>query len=359
MKNIPLAKPLIGRLENRAVGRVLKSGGLAQGPEVAKFEKMFSKHVGEQECVAVNSGTSGLHIALLSLGIGSGDEVIVPSFTFAATANCVALAGAVPVFVDIDPVTFNLDPEKIESAISKKTKAIVIVHLYGLPASMDEINKIAKKYSLLVVEDAAQAHMAAINDQPVGTFGDAAVFSFYPTKNMTSGEGGMVVLRDSEVARRCRLLRNQGMEIRYQNEVVGFNLRMTDIHASIGIVQLRRLPVWTEKRIQNANFLSEKILSARTPLTPHGYRHVFHQFTIRIEGNRDLVSEKLTSRGIGNAVYYPTPVHRLPSFDLDLELTESDLAAKEVLAIPIHPSLTRRQLKRIATEVESIVDGLK
>lgn len=358
MKKIPLAKPLIGRLERRAVGRVLRSGGLAQGPEVAKFEKMFSRYVGDQECVAVNSGTSGLQVALLSLGIGPGDEVIVPSFTFAATANCVALVGAVPVFVDIDPITFNLDPKKIESAISKKTKAIIIVHLYGLPGCMDEISKIAKKHNLLVVEDSAQAHLAAFNDQPVGTFGDAAVFSFYPTKNMTSGEGGMVVLRDPRVARICRLLRNQGMEIRYQNEIVGFNLRMSDIHASIGIVQLKRLPAWTEKRIQNANFLAEKITSARTPATPYGYKHVFHQFTIRIERNRDLVSEKLTSLGIGNAVYYPTPVHRLPSFDLDLQLTESDLASKEALSIPVHPSLTRSDLKRIAVEINSIVNGL-
>jgi len=358
MKKIPLAKPLIGRSERRAVGRVLKSGGLAQGPEVAKFEKMFSRYVGDQECVAVNSGTSGLQVALLSLGIGRGDDVIVPSFTFAATANCVSLVGAVPVFVDIDPMTFNLDPKRIESAISKKTKAIIIVHLYGLAGYMDEINKIAKKHNLLVVEDAAQAHLAAINDQPVGTFGDAAVFSFYPTKNMTSGEGGIVVLRDSEVASNCRLLRNQGMEIRYQNEIVGFNLRMSDIHASIGIVQLKRLPVWTEKRIQNANFLSEKITSARTPLTPNGHKHVFHQFTIRIENNRDLVSEKLSSLGIGNAVYYPTPVHRLPSFNLDLQLTESDLASKEALAIPVHPSLTRTDLNRIATAIDSIVDSL-
>jgi len=358
VKKIPLAKPLIGRLERRAVGRVLRSGGLAQGPEVAQFEKIFSKYVGDQECVAVNSGTSGLQVALLSLGIGSGDEVIVPSFTFAATANCVALTGAVPIFVDIDPITFNLDPKRIESEISKKTKAIIVVHLFGLPGCMEEINKIALKHNLLVVEDAAQAHMAAIKDHPVGTFGDAAVFSFYPTKNMTSGEGGMVVLSDSEAARRCRLLRNQGMEIRYQNEIVGFNLRMSDIHASIGIVQLKRLPAWTERRIQNANFLSEKIESASTPLTPKGYKHVFHQFTIRIQRNRDLVSEKLFSRGIGNAVYYPTPVHRLPSFDLNLKLTESDLASKEVLAIPVHPSLTRSDLRRIAAEVNSIVDGL-
>jgi dTDP-4-amino-4,6-dideoxygalactose transaminase len=148
------------------------------------------------------------------------------------------------------------------------------------------------------------------------------------------------------------------MEIRYQNEIVGFNLRMSDIHASIGIEQLKRLPMWTEKRIQNANFLSEKIDLVKTPLTPHGYRHVFHQFTVRIQGNRDLVSQRLSSRGIGNAVYYPTPVHRLPSFNLNLQLFESDLAAKEVLAIPIHPSLTRRDLKRIATEIDSIVMSL-
>ena len=219
MKNshIPIAKPIIGRDVRRAVNKVLRSGNLTQGPEVLAFEREFSLLVNERECVAVNSGTSALHIALLSLGIGVGDEVIVPSFTFAATANSVALTGAKPVFVDIDISTYNIDSNLIEKAITPLTKAIQVVHLYGLPADMIRIVEIAKRHNLLIIEDAAQAHSASINDQPVGTFGDAAAFSFYPTKNMTSGEGGMIVFKDKEPARIARLYRNQGMEKRYQN----------------------------------------------------------------------------------------------------------------------------------------------
>ena len=197
MKLIPIAKPLIGRQERAAVNRVLKSGSLAQGPEVKFFETEFSKIVGDRECVAVNSGTSALHLSLLALGIEKGDEVIVPSFTFAATANVVALTGATPVFVDIEPRTFCIDPNLIQIAITKKTKAIIVVHLYGLAADMNKIMQIAEKNSLLVIEDAAQAHLASIDNKPVGTYGDAAAFSFYPTKNMTSGEGGMIVLKNS------------------------------------------------------------------------------------------------------------------------------------------------------------------
>jgi dTDP-4-amino-4,6-dideoxygalactose transaminase len=352
MKRIQLAKPKIGIREKTAVLRVLQSGNLAQGPEVKKFESHFSKLVEERECVAVNSGTSALHLALLSLGVGPGDEVIVPSFTFAATANSVALTGAKPVFVDIDPSTFNIDPAQITSAITARTKAIQVVHLYGLPAKMDSIQVIAKRHNLLIIEDAAQAHMAQIDGQPVGTFGDAAAFSFYPTKNMTAGEGGMVVLKESAVARLCRLYRNQGMEQKYQNEVVGFNYRMTDIHAAIGIQQLKKLGFWTEQRIQNAEYLSRQIDSSETPVTPNGYKHVFHQYTVTLTQNRDLISKYLDQKGISNGVYYPTPVHALPSFDLNLELPNTREACETALSLPIHPSLSRADLKRIARTLE-------
>ena len=347
MKEIPIAKPLINWREQLAVMRVLKSGSLTQGPEVKLFEEEFSKIVGDRECVAVNSGTSALHISLLALGIGSGDEVIIPSFTFAATANVVALAGATPVFVDIDPKTFCINADLIQSAISKKTKAIIVVHLYGLAANMTKILEIAKINSLLVVEDAAQAHLASIDNKNVGTFGDVAAFSFYPTKNMTSGEGGMVVLKNSKDARICRLLRNQGMESKYQNEVIGFNLRMTDIHAAIGRCQLRKLSEATEKRIKNAQYLSQKLNSDFIPYVPTGFKHVFHQYTVRIKESRNDFSVALQNLGIGNSVYYPTQVHKLPSFDLDLILRETELATNEVLSLPVHPSLTKRQLTRI------------
>lgn len=354
MRRIPIAKPLVDRRDIRAVTKVMKSGGLAQGPEVAAFEEEFSKFVQERKCVAVNSGTSALHLALLSLGIGPGDEVIVPSFTFAATANSVALTGAKPVFVDIEPRTYNIDVSLIESAITPKTKAIQIVHLYGLPADMRAVTLIAKKHGLLVIEDAAQAHLAAIQGQPVGTFGDAAAFSFYPTKNMTSGEGGMVVFQNAEQARICRLLRNQGMEQRYHNEIIGFNLRMTDIHAAIGRSQLKKLVSWTKKRQENARFLDQKIQEVTTPFVPDGFSHVYHQYTVRIVGKRDDFSATLSELGIGNSVYYPTQVHKLPSFNLNLDLKHTEEATQQVISLPVHPSLTKKELNRIASAVNRI-----
>lgn len=354
MKPIPVAKPIIDRRDIRAVVKVMKSGGLAQGPEVAAFERLFSDFVDGRDCVAVNSGTSALHLALLSLGIGPGDEVIVPSFTFAATANSVSLTGAKPVFVDINSKTYNIDPALIEASITNRTKAIQVVHLYGLPADMKSIVAIADKYKLLIIEDAAQAHLASIDGKPVGTFGDAAAFSFYPTKNMTAGEGGMIVLRTAEQARICKLYRNQGMEQRYQNEVVGFNLRMTDIHAALGISQLKKVRKWTEKRQENAMYLNEKIHEVITPEIPSGYAHVFHQYTIRIKKERDIFAKKLTELGIGNSVYYPTQVHKLPSFNLDLTLKETEAATKQALSLPVHPSLSKRDLNRIAEAVNRV-----
>ena len=350
---IPVAKPEIGKAERKAVDRVLRSGLLAQGPEVSSFEKEFSKIVGDRECVAVNSGTSALHIALLSLGIGKGDEVIVPSFTFAATANSVALTGATPIFVDIDPQTFCIDPIAIAKAITPKTKAIQVVHLYGLPAEMPAIMKLAKKHKLLVIEDAAQAHLASVEGSPVGTFGDAAAFSFYPTKNMTSGEGGMIVFKDSSVARTARLYRNQGMEKRYENEIVGFNLRMTDIHAAIGRVQLSQLDGRTKKRQENAAYLSMHLSEyVVVPTVPEGYSHVFHQYTIKIEGDRDKFANKLTELGIGSGVYYPIPVHELPAFGKKKKLSNTSAVCNQVLSLPVHPLLSLKDLKKIVNAVK-------
>ena len=358
MREIAIASPSIGWREIHSVSKVLRSGALAQGPKVKKFEEDFANAINANHCVAVNSGTSALHVALLALGIGKGDEVIVPSFTFAATANSVALTGAKPIFVDIDPTTFNLNPKLIENAITKKTKAIQVVHLYGLPANMPEIMKISRKHGLKIIEDAAQGHLASIDGKFVGTFGDAAAFSFYPTKNMTAGEGGMIAFRDPDAARSARLLRNQGMEIRYQNEIVGFNLRMTDIHAAIGIEQLRKLPRWTEIRQENANYLNANITGVTTPYSPKGFAHVYHQYTIRITSNRDEFSKRLNECGIGNSVYYPTPVHRLPSFALQKQLSETLLAANQLLSIPIHPKLKKQDLRRIANQVSLIAELL-
>lgn len=351
---IPPAQPIIGDDEREAVDRVLRSGMLAQGPEVKAFEDEFSAIVAGRRCVAVNSGTSALHLAFLSAGIGRGDEVIVPSFSFAATANSVCLAGATPVFVDIEQDYFNINPVAVEAAITPRTKAVMPVHLYGHPAAMVEIMEICSRHNLVLLEDAAQAHAASLNGTPVGAFGLAGSFSFYPTKNMTSGEGGMVCTESDEVERQMRLLRNQGMERRYENEVIGFNTRMTDIHAAIGRVQLKKLSTWTETRQKNARFLSENIKGVVVPPVAEGAVHVYHQYTIRIvDTDRDKFAEELTRRGVGNGVYYPTPIHRLPSFGQSIDLPVTESVARECLSLPVHPSLSQGDLETIVSVVNS------
>ena len=352
---IPAAKPEIGFRERRAVNRVMRSGMLAQGPEVAAFEKEFSAHVAGRESVALNSGTSALHMSMLAVGIGPGDEVIVPSFSFAATANSVALTGATPVFVDVELDHFNADPAAIEAAITPRTKAIMPVHLYGHPADLRAISAIVEKHGLLLLEDAAQAHLASVDGVPIGAWGIAASFSFYPTKNMTSGEGGMVTTPSAEVARAVRVLRNQGMERRYENEVIGFNTRMTDIHAAIGRVQLTKLVGWTAKRQKNAAFLSANLRGVVAPPTADGAVHVFHQYTVRVvDHDRDAFAVELGKRGVGSGVYYPTPIHRLPSFKLELDLPTTEVAATQVLSLPVYPSLTQRQLEAIVEAVNAV-----
>ncbi|MEU6142526.1 DegT/DnrJ/EryC1/StrS family aminotransferase [Streptomyces sp. NPDC047081] len=364
---IPAARPVIGEDEIEAAVRVLRSGMVVQGPEVAAFEEEFSELVGGRHCVAVNSGTSALHLSLLALGLGPGDEVIVPSFSFAASANAVRLVGADVVFADIEADTFCLDPVAVEAAITPRTAAIMPVHLYGHPAAMDEILAIARKHGLAVVEDACQAHAAALHGIPVGAFGAAGTFSFYPTKNMHSLEGGMISTGDAETARTLRLLRNQGMEQRYANEIVGANVRMTDVSAAIGRVQRGKLAAWTEQRIANAAYLTEHISAPNvvTPKVAEGARHIYHQYTVRIQGDREAAMAKLTEAGIGNAVYYPTPIHRLkPYWEPDQkagrnwDLPETERAAAEVVSLPVHPALSVSDLERIVAAVNTLGEQL-
>ena len=356
---IPPAKPLIGDEEREAVDRVLRSGMIAQGPEVAAFEKEFADHfVNGRPVVAVNSGTAGLHLGLLAAGVGPGDEVIVPSFTFAATGNSVALAGATPVFADIDPTTFTLDPASVDSVITPRTKAVMPVHLYGHPADMTALGRLAEERGLAVFEDAAQAHGASLHGRPVGTFGTFAMFSLYPTKNMTSGEGGMIATADEQTARRARLLRNQGMETQYENELIGFNARMTDIHAAIGRVQLTKVNAWTAQRRGNAAFLDAHLHGVTLPVTAVGAEHVYHQYTVRVAEDRDgFVRALREEHGVGSGVYYPIPNHRLPSlarFAPGVELEKTERAAAEVVSLPVHPSLTSADLDRIVAAVNAV-----
>lgn len=354
--NIPAARPMIGDEEREAVDRVLRSGMIAQGPEVAAFEQEFADQVVDGvRCVAVNSGTSGSHLGLLAAGVGPGMEVIVPSFTFAATANSVALTGATPVFADIEDDYFCLDARDVEAKITDKTVGIMPVHLYGHPADMTALGAVAAKHGLKLYEDAAQAHAARWQGKPVGSFGVFAMFSLYPTKNMTSGEGGMVSCESEEVARMVRLLRNQGMEKRYENEVVGFNARMTDVHAAIGRVQLTKLAGWTKQRQENAAFLDANLRGVVVPPVAPGATHVYHQYTIRVPEDRDGFAAALQAEhGIGTGVYYPIPNHRLPSFNRTEDLPATERAAAQALSLPVHPSLTTEDLERVVEAVNAV-----
>lgn len=353
---IPSARPLIGAEERAAVDRVLRSGLLSQGPEVAAFEDEFSRHFGlDRACVAVNSGTSGLHLGLLAAGVSAGDEVIVPSFTFAATANAVALTGATPVFADIEAGSFCLDPASVEASITARTVAVMPVHLYGHPANMPKLQALAARHDLQIFEDAAQAHGASLGGTPVGAFGTFAMFSLYPTKNMTAGEGGMVSVDTPEIERMIRLYRNQGMTRQYENEVVGFNHRMTDIHAAIGRVQLTRVDAWTKQRQDNATFLNRYLETVGTPEVAEGAVHVYHQYTVRIADDRDGFAQALRSQyNIGSGTFYPIPNHKLAPFSIDIDLPETARAAAECLSLPIHPSVSEQDLNRIVEAVNTL-----
>jgi len=356
---ISIAKPQIGEEEKKAVMEVLDSGMIAQGPRVKAFEEAFAALCGVRHAVATTSGTTALHVALLAADIGSGDEVITSPFTFIASANSVLYTGARPVFIDIDPITFNLNPALIEAAITSRTKAIMPVHLFGLSCDMDPILTIAKQYGLTVIEDACQSHGARYKGQRVGSFGIGA-FSLYPTKNMTSAEGGMITTDDDGIAERCRVIRQHGMRRRYYHDELGFNFRMTDIHAAIGLEQLKKLELTNEQRRANARFLSAYLKGVAIPCAPEGYEHVYHQYTVRIPGDRrDALRAYLQQNGVGCEVYYPVPVHRQSFYTGELgyqiTLPEAERAALEVLSLPIHPALSIIDLDTIVARVNEFM----
>jgi perosamine synthetase len=349
---IPVAAPLIGAEERQAVDRVMASGLLAQGREVAGFEEEFASLVDGRGCVAVNSGTSALHLGMLAAGVKPGDEVVVPSFTFAATANAVRLCGAVPVFVDIDPVTFCIDVDGVRAALTSRTVAVLVVHLFGHPAAMSALAALCEEKGLMLLEDAAQAHGASYAGRPAGAWGRIAAFSFYPTKNMTTGEGGMIVTDDPAVERMARLLRNQGMERRYYNEVIGFNTRMTDLAAAIGRVQLTRLAGWNDRRRRNASVYDQQLRGVVVPVVGENASHVYHQYTVR-SSDRDGLEAHLSAAGVGCGVYYPVPVHQLPSFALEVDLPVTRVACDEVLSLPIGPHLDDEQVCAVVAAVNA------
>lgn len=351
---IPIAQPLLGADEYEAVLSVLKSGLMAQGPQVAAFERAFAEVCQVKEAVAVSSGTAALHLALLAHGIGPGDEVITSPFSFAATGNTILLVGAKPVFVDIEPDTYNLDPSLVEQAITPRTKAIMPVHLYGNPADMGRLVPLAQAHGLALIEDACQAHGATVDGTPVGGFG-AGCFSFYPTKNMTTGEGGIVTTNDPEIAESVRLWRSHGQKQRYVHVALGYNLRMNDIQGALGVVQVKKLADFNERRIQNAAYLTERLKAyVQTPVVRPGHRHVYHQYTIQARGDRDQWIAQLNERGVGTGVHYPRPIHKQPYYveqGFDTSLPVSEAAAQQVISLPIHPALTQDDLDRVAQEV--------
>ncbi len=366
---LPIACPSLGVEEKKAVLQVLASGHLVQGTQVAKFENAFARVTQVQQAVAVSSGTAALYLALLAHSIGAGDEVITTAFSFVATANAILAVGAIPVFVDIEPGTYTLDPALVEAAITSRTKALLPVHLYGHPCDMECLLQVAAAHGLVIIEDACQAHAASIHGQPVGSFGTGC-FSFYATKNITTGEGGMVTTNDFAIAERIRLLRNHGQQERYRHVDMGYNLRMTDIQGALGVVQLERLEQFTSQRIANAAFLTRRFSDAlQTPVVRPGYRHVYHQYTIQVPGERDVWLTRLHERGIGAAVHYPVPIHQQPFFkmhknsyrcvsnqdratpDQDQQLPVTERAAQHVLSLPIHPALTEENLVTISKEV--------
>jgi perosamine synthetase len=360
-KMIYMAKPQIGDEEKKAVMEVLDSGMIAQGPRTKAFEEAFAEMCGVKHAVATSSGTTALHVALLANGIGPGDEVITSAFTFIASANSILFTGARPVFVDIDPRTFNLHPDMIEAAITPKTKAIMPVHLYGLACDMDPILRIAEKHNLAVIEDACQSHGAAYKGKKVGSFG-TGTFSLYPTKNITSGEGGMITTNDSVVDEKCRVIRQHGMRRRYYHDELGFNFRMTDVHAAIGLAQLKKLEKFNAQRQANGKFLSENLKGVVVPYIPEGQTHVFHQYTVRVSGGkRDALRAHLQERGVGSEVYYPVPIHQQSFYVSELGykdiLPETESAALEVLSLPVHAGLSAADLETIVAAVNEFTNN--
>jgi len=355
---IPIAKPVLGREEEEATRKILESGMLVQAKTVKSFEKAFADYIGVEHGVAVTNGTLALDTIMKALRIGPGKEVIIPAFSFVATGNCVLFQRAKPVFADIDKRSFNLDPSDVNEKITAKTKAIIAVHLYGQPAKMEKLKEIAQDHNLFLVEDAAQAHGAEHKGRKVGGLGEVGCFSFYATKNMTTGEGGMITTNNDELARKARLLRNHGQTEKYHHTILGYNYRMTELSAAIGLVQLKKLDKINEKRIRNAKMLNDGIKKTHGLTPPHveeHVKHVFYQYVVRVEENyplkRNELADHLEKMGIGTAVHYPMPIYRQPLYhDLGYDKTICPIteeSCKRVLSLPVYPSVSDEDIQYI------------
>jgi dTDP-4-amino-4,6-dideoxygalactose transaminase len=356
---IPIAEPQFGPEERERIDAVLSDGYVADGPEVRRFESEFADYCGAECGVATSNGTTALHAALHGIGIGAGDRVLTTPFTFISTANAVVHVGGEVGFVDIDPTTYNIDPNRLEERLraGEQVDAVIAVHLYGLPAAMDHLTELAEEYDFALVEDAAQAHGAEFAGRRVGSIGDVGTFSFYPTKNMTCGEGGMVLTDDEEIAARARQLIDHGRTSGYHHDTIGYNFRMSSINAAVGRAQLERLPGFTARRRENAAMLTD--LLADTPLVlptvPEDRTHVFHQYTVSTEGSnidRDRLAEQLEARGVGSKAYYPVPVNRQRAYDhITADTPVSDACAESVLSLPVHPAVSPEDIETVAEAV--------
>lgn len=344
---------------------MLESGILVSGPKTKAFEKEFAEYIGVEHAVAVTNGTVALDVALKALNLGPGDEVITSAFSFIASSNCILFQNAKPVFADIDPRTFNIDPSDVAEKITSKTKALIPVHLFGQPAKMDALKEIAEDKGIFLVEDAAQAHGAEYKGQKAGSIGDMGCFSFYATKNMTTGEGGMITTNDQKLARKARLLRNHGQSQKYHHDTLGYNYRMTEFCAAIGSVQLEKLEGFNAKRRENAKLLTNgicKFHGLTLPYVEKDVKHVFHQYVVRVEGNyprdRDELANYLNEKGVGVAVHYPIPIYRQPLY-LELDYGETAYpmtqeACRRVLSLPVHPLVDRKDIQYVLNVLKDI-----
>ena len=352
---IPIASPQLGVEEREAVDRVLQSGIIAQGPEVAKFEEEFAKMCGVKYAVATSNGTTAGHLVMIASSIGPGDEVITTPFTFFATASVIMMTGAKPVFVDVEEDGFCLDPKKVEIAITDKTKAIQPVHLYGELADMPSLIEISKKNNLVLIEDSAQAHSADSWNRKAGSFGNAGWFSFYPTKNMTTSEGGIITTNDEKVANLCKVLRAHGMTAQYQHTEFGYNYRMTDISAAIGRVQLTKLDKFNSRRREIAEKYNASFSKyVNVPENRRG--HVFHQYTI-LCNQRDELKEYLSQKGIGSGIYYPTLLYNYaPMSEFEADCPNAKRLTELSLSLPVHPGLSDSDVSKVIDTVVSFFE---